>query len=193
MSIEVDLRADIKQATLFLTAVERGSTRKALPRALNKTATTVRADAARRLQERRSLKIGVIKGAMRIERATITKHRAAVVVSGKPIPIRHFSRAGDRGVTVRITRGAKRHRLMRHGNKAFSNSKFAGGNIFVRTGRSRLPISKWAPVPGLPRVLVQKEIVAALRRVIAQTFPRRLEEELRFEISKARIKYARST
>jgi hypothetical protein len=194
--IELDVRVDIKKAQLFLRATKEGTAR-ATSRALNRTATTVRAEAARMIQEKRALNISVIKKAMRINRATTKRLEAAVVVSGRPISIRHFSSlglartngkvTGITGISARILRGGPRRLLMRHGNKAFTNPKLGGGlAIAYRTGKSRLPISSWAPVPGLPTVLVQSKIVAAIRKVVAEVFPKRLKEEMNYEINVAK-------
>lgn len=194
--IELDVRVDIKKAQLFLRATEQGAKR-ATARALNRTAVTVRAEAARMLQEKRALNIGTIKKAMRINRATTQRLEAAVVVSGKPISIRHFSRirlartngkvTGVSGISARILQGAPLKLLQRHGNKAFTSPKIGGGLAIVyRRGKSRLPISAWAPVPGLPKVLVQSKIVAAIRKVVGDVFPKRMAEELNYEINVAK-------
>lgn len=194
--IQIDVRADIKQAQIFLRATEKGAKR-ATARAINRTLTTVRAEAARLLQEKRALPIGQIKKQMRIKRATAQNPVGAVVVSGKPISIRHFSRlrfermggkrTGISGISAKIEKGSRAYLLKRHGNKAFTHPKIGGGLAIVyRRGKSRLPISAWAPVPGLPRVLVQSKIVAAIRNVVAAVFPVRMKAELNYEINVAK-------
>lgn len=182
--IHLDVRADIRGAQVFLRDLSQQGTKRATARALNRTAITVRAEAARLLKKKRDLPIGQIKGAMRIRRATTRFLQSSVVVSGKPISIRHFARHGKRGVTVRIEQGGKRTQLRRFGNKAFINPKWRPG-VFVRRGKSRLPIQAWAPVPGLPTVLVQNNIVAAIRGVVGVTFKKRIAEEMRYEIRRA--------
>jgi hypothetical protein len=188
--IHIDVRADIRQAQIFLRelAGEKGTAR-ATSRALNRTATTVRADAARLMQKKRALRIGVIKQSLSIHRATVFNLEARVTTSGKAIPIRHFSNVGKRGVTARVEPGTKRVLLRRHGNKAFTTPYLGGGvTVFVRRGRSRLPIAKWSPVPGLPTVFVQSHITRALKAVVASVFPRRFKEEMNYEINKAKAR-----
>jgi hypothetical protein len=200
--IKVDVRADFKKAHIFLSSIAGANgVKRATARALNRTLTTVRAEAARRLQEERNLRIGEIKKQMRIERATVAKLWAKLTVSGKPISIRHFSRLrldrangkviGVGGITAKI-RKADRYRLLRrHGNKAFTNPKIGGGLVIVyRTTKKRLPISAWAPVPGLPRVLVQAKIAEALKEVATSTFKKRYVEELNYIINVAKAKAA---
>lgn len=186
--IQIDVRADIRKAQIFLRhmGTDQG-TKRATARALNRTAVTVRAEAARMLQEKRALSIAEIKRALSLTRATSRSLVAAVTASGRPISIRHFASAGSRGVTVRIEKGAKRTRLTRYGNKAFINAPWRPG-VFVRKGKKRLPIVAWPPVPGLPSVLVQDKIVKAIKAVVAAVFPRRIQEELNYELNVARRK-----
>jgi hypothetical protein len=188
--IDISVKADIRRATAFLRAVEKSVVPRATARALNRTATSVRAEAAREMQKKRALRIGVIKGAMFMKRASTKNLTATVGVSGQPIPIRHFARVGIRGITVTIQKGSKRRLLQRNGNKAFTNPRLGGGlSIFVREGKKRLPISKWRPVPGLPHVFVQNAVLNALRRVVDRVFPPRLEHELKYEISRQEARH----
>lgn len=188
--IHIDVRADIRSAQVFLRelAGERGTAR-ATSRSLNRTATTVRAEAARLMQKKRALRIGVIKNAMSIKRSTAVDLVAIVTTSGRPIPIRHFANMGQRGVTARVVPGSKRVLLRRRGNKAFTTPHLGGGTtVFVRQGSGRLPIVKWPAVPGLPTVFVQGHIVRALKAIVSSVFPRRFREEMNYEISKAKAK-----
>lgn len=196
--IEIDVRVDVRKAQVFLRATQQGA-RLATARAINRTLTSVRAEAARMLQEKRNLPISQIKKQMRVVRATAQKPEGAVVVSGKPISIRHFSRlrmermggktTGISGISAKILKAGRATLLRRHGNKAFTNPKIGGGLAIVyRTTKKRLPISAWAPVPGLPKVLVQNQIVAALRKVVATMFPERMKAELNYEINVAKLR-----
>lgn len=190
--MQISVTADVRSAKMFLS--ELGGTgrgvNRATSRALNKTATSVRAEAARMMKQKRDIPISEIKRQMAIKRATVRTLTAVVTVSGRPISIRHFARHGARGVTVRIEQGSKRTRLMRHGNKAFVNPVWRPG-VFVRKGKKRLPIVAWTPVPGLPSVFLQDHIVHAIKKLVHDVFPRRYREEINYEINKARIKAAR--
>lgn len=182
--IQLDIKVDARDARVFLRSAQTGVA-KATARALNKTMTPVRAEAARRLQEQRNLPISQIKKAMRVVRATPQYLASTLVVSGRPISIRHFANHGKRGVTVKIERSGKRTLLRRGSIKAFVNPKWRPG-VFIRKGKSRLPIEAWPPVPGLPRVLVQDRIMAALRSVVVDVFPKRMREELHYELNVAK-------
>lgn len=192
--MQISVKADVRSAKLFLSELDPGHGRgvnRATSRALNKTATSVRAEAARMMKKKRDIPVSEIKQQMSIKRATVRKLEAVVVVSGRPISIRHFARHGARGVTVRIEQGSKRTRLSRYGNKAFVNPVWRPG-VFIRKGKKRLPIVAWPPVPGLPSVFLQDHIVAAMKRLVRDVFPRRFNEEMNYEINKARIKAARA-
>jgi len=197
--IDIAVRVNTRSADVLLRELsgDRGLGR-ATARALNRTAITVRAEAARLLQAKRALPIGQIKGSMDIKRATPRNQVAKVTVSGKPIPLRYFATAvghyrGSHGVSIRIEKGVKRTRLIVGGRKAFVNPKW-NPNIFVRTGvvyggnHPKQQIEKRPPVPGLPTVLVQDAIVKALKTVIGNTFPRRFNEEMNYEINVAKQK-----
>lgn len=185
--IHIDVRADIRKAQIFLQALGENGTKRATARALNRTATTVRAEAARLIRKKRALRIGEIKKALSIKRATTGSLAATVTAKGRSISIRHFAKYGPRGVTVRIAEGGKRTLLTRYGNKAFVNPVWRPG-VFVRTTKKRLPIEAWTRVPGIPTVFVQQAIVDAIKRVVAHVFPARIKHELEYEIAKAKAK-----
>lgn len=192
--MQLSVKVDTRSAKVFLNELNpasgRGVTR-ATSRALNKTATSVRTEAARMIKKKRDIPVSEIKRQLSIKKATVRNLEAVVIVSGRAISIRHFARHGARGVTVRIEQGAKRTRLERYGNKAFVNPVWRPG-VFVRKGKKRLPIVAWPPVPGLPSVFLQDHIVAAMKKVVRDVFPRRFREEMNYEINKAQIKAARA-
>lgn len=184
--IRIDVSADFKEVEKMFRELGPGVERAAV-RALNKTARAIRAQAARKIQQERNLKIGVIKKSLNLSRARKGRLVATITASGKPIPIRHFGARQSRlGVSVKIRKGGKLVRLRRHGNKAFINaSSKLGPNVFVRKGRSRLPVQKWPPVPGIPSVFAKEKIISALKRSAGELWQKRFREEVRFEIRKA--------
>jgi hypothetical protein len=185
--IKVTAKADFRGAKLFVEAVDKAGQR-ASARALNRTMTTVRAEAARLIQQKRDLPIGEIKKSMQVQRATAHNLIAVLKVSGRPISMRHFANGGKRGVTVRIEKGSKRTLLTRYGNKAFINPVWRPG-VFVRKGKSRLPIVSWPPVPGLPTVLLQEQVYGALKALASRAFESRIGAELNYELSVMRKRF----
>lgn len=164
----------------------------ATPRALNSTATTVRAEAARRVGKTYNIKIGAAKGQMRIDKAWKGRLLAKIVVSGRPIPLIEFDArpsgphsggVGGRNVSVRVK--GKRKQL-RNAFVATMNSGHRG--IFVRMqrgkGSGRLPIKELFSL-SLPVAFTQKQIMDALMQVAAARFQETLRQEMRFVQLKA--------
>jgi hypothetical protein len=188
VAAKFDVKADFREVQRMFKELGPGVNR-ATSRAINKTATPVRNEAAKQIQQKRNLNLGVIKKELRLFRATYNRLTASIVATGKPIPIRHFKANQTRhGVTVAITKGrGNRVRLQRHGNKSFMVARL-GNNVFVRQTKRRLPIMKWTPVPGIPTVFVQKHLLDAMTKVASTVFPKRFREEINFEIQRAQAK-----
>lgn len=187
--IRIDVQADLREVEKMFRGLGPGVDR-AAARALNKTAITVRAQAARDIQQKRNLKIGTIKQSLKIRRARHNRLSVEIEATGKAIAIRHFgARQSGKGVTVKILRKGKRTVLRKFGNKAFISKKASmGGNVFVRTTAKRLPIVKWPGVPGIASVFEQKQIEQRMRREARKIWPKRLRQELNFEIEKVAAK-----
>lgn len=185
MTIRFDVKADFREVEKLMRQLGPGAKR-AASRAINKTTTTVRAVSAREIQQKRNLKIGVIKKRLRVDRARPNRLFATITASGKPISIRQFgARVTRKGITVKIGRGTRRIALQKYGNKSFRNQGFAKGSVFVRQGRARLPIEKWPPVSGLPSVFLQQQVEAAMQKAARTTWTKRFREEINFELRKA--------
>lgn len=149
-------------------------------RALNKTATTVRAEAARRIRSEYSIKTSAAKDQMAIRRATARDVRSAIVVSGRPIPLIEFSaNQTKRGVSVKI-KGARK--VITHAFIARMRSGHRG--VFIReiiNGKrgARLPIRELFSL-SLPTAFSQKQIIAALEQVAAARYTETLAQEVRY-------------
>jgi len=180
-AMKLGVEVDVRKAQMFLRSASTANKR-ATAKALNLTATAVRVEAADKIKEKRDLKKSVIKDALRIVKAAAANLEARVTASGKPIPMRQFSRVGKRGVTARIEPKGKRTRLEMYGNKAFVNQQYSP-TVFVRTSKKRLPIEVWPAVPGIPRVFVQDHVIAALKSVAATVFPKRYKEQLNYQLN----------
>lgn len=198
--IQIDVTAYIQGASLFLRDVPPAC-RRAASRALNRTVTTTRATAARLLQAERNMLMGAIKSQMFVKRSTAKNLVAKIGVRGGPIAIRHFAflryetikgqRTGISGITYKVRKSDRRKLLKRGNRKAFTNPALGGGvSIFVREGPTRLPIVKWSPVPGLPHVLVSKAVETAIRTTAVQTFVKRYDQEVRYELMRQEARAA---
>lgn len=164
----------------------------ATPRALNSTATTVRAEAARRVGKTYNIKVGAAKGQMNIIRAQRGRLVAKVVVSGRPIPLiefdvrptgPHSGGVGGRSVSVRVKGQRKSLR-----NAFVATMRSGHRGIFARLthgkGSGRLPIKELFSL-SLPVAFTQKSIMDALLQVAAERFQETLRQEMRFVQLKA--------
>jgi hypothetical protein len=177
---------DVSQVLKNIGEIPRGPARRAIVRGLNKTATNVRTAASVAIRGKRSLSAKVVKDAMAIRKANAQSLVSSIVVTGKPIPLRDYkARQTKKGVTVLVTPG-KRTLVQHHGNKAFTIGKL-GGHVFARQGKARLPVKKLYG-PSLPSTFLQQEERAAWTAKAQEVMPKRLAEEMNFELSKLRAR-----
>lgn len=153
-------------------------------RALNQMATTVRAEAARRIGRQYNMKVSTAKNQMVISRATRDSLTASIVVSGRPIPLIEFdARKTWAGVTVKI-KGSRK--LVRHAFIATMKSGHVG--VYERLARGkgsgRLPIEQLFSL-SLPAAFTQKEIMDALKQVATERFGETMRQQMRFVLLKA--------
>lgn len=178
--VVVDVRTDVNALVLTLRDLKQQTIDGATVRALNRTATTVRAEAARLIREEYNLKVGTIKDQIRIERATRQRLAAKVIASGRPIPLIEFSPNQTRdGVTVKVKQSRK---LIRHAFIATMPSGHQG--VYIRRGfgndrAPRLPIDQLFSI-SLPVAFTRKQILKALVDVVRRRFPEAFRQEARF-------------
>jgi minor tail protein Z (GPZ) len=177
----IDVRSDLNAVIVSLEGYRKELIDGAVVRALNRTATTVRAEAAREIHDvYQGLKIGDIKDQIRVERATRITMRTIISVSGRPIPIIKFSATQTRlGVTVKVK---DQRKLIRHAFIAMMPGGHKG--VFIRRGPpgslvSRLPIDQIFSV-SLPVAFSNKKIMNAVVRAARERFPGALAQEANF-------------
>lgn len=165
---------------------------KAIIRALNKTAITARADAAKSIRaEGYNIKAAAIKKSFATTKAA--KGRLVVVLraTGKPIAlIEYGARQTKSGVSVQVKGGRE---VLRHAFIATMKSSHKG--VFERTGAARLKAPKRVagsktrrvnvPIvekfgPSIPATLANDAIQKAIQQKINQRFPTVLAQELAF-------------
>lgn len=179
--LRIDVRHNLKEVEISLGRLAGEIRDKAVVRALNRTATTIRAEAAREIRAEYNMKVSDIKGEMRIENATPSQLRARVVVRGRPQSLSEFGpRQNKQGVTVMVKRGQRK--LIRH---AFLWQRPGGAPVFVREGKSRLPIKKLFTL-SLPSAFTNDKVMAALKRVAGRRFPGAFAQEARYYLNKGR-------
>lgn len=189
--MKVDIKFDADRVVAQLKATRTEVVDVATVRALNRTITSVRAEAARQMRaDYGDLPIRVLKGMMRFIRATKRTLTATLVFSGRRIPLVRWG-AVQTPYGVRVRRGPSRLEMfdgtpvppdaLRH---AFLQVSRRGvRNAWIRIGRARYPITGLV-APSLARNFVEGRIQAALMATARATFARNMESELRFALSK---------
>lgn len=191
--MRVDVRHDIDRIVADLGALPAERMAAAV-RAANRTLTSARADSARRLaREYVGVKIAEIKRRVRLERATQKKPRAALVFSGRRIPLYGnfgMTAAGKWGVRFRglpwrletvsgepVTAEMMR-RLFRQRSRRTGRA-----DVFSRHTAKRTSFDL-VLAPGLARALAERNIGEALEKAIRARFGVVFKQELRFRVGR---------
>jgi hypothetical protein len=179
--IQISVKHDMSAIVVGLENYRKELVDGAVVRALNRTATTIRAEAAREINgEYPGLKIGAIKDKIDIQRANKITQRAIVSVSGRPIPIVEFAaRQTAAGVTVKV-KGTRK--LLRGAFLATMPSGHVG--VFYRRGVAgsrvgRTPIDQVFSI-SLPVAFSNQKVMDAVVRAAKERFPDALSQEVRF-------------
>ena len=183
MSLNISVQSDLSRTVLALQVRSQGLIDAAAVRALNRAATTVRAEAGRRIRERYNLRVSVIKDDLRLVRARRGSLESQVIARGAPIPLIEFGARQSRraGLTVQVRRDRGRKRVR---NAFIATMKSGHRGAYARRGRERLPIDELYSI-GVPSMFSQREILRALRGVATQRFATELARELKFRSGRA--------
>jgi hypothetical protein len=178
--MKISVTHNLKAVSLAYKDLADKYVNQATVRALNKTATTVRAEAARKIGREYNIKIGAAKSQMWISRANRGRVMASITVSGRPIPLVEFdARQTRRGVTVKV----KGTRKVVAG--AFiATMKTGHRGVYVRSTGKRLPIRQLFSL-SLPVAFSQKQIMDALLQAASARFAETLRQEVRYAQLKA--------
>ncbi len=185
----VSVKADISQALAKLDRVRDDVKEKAIVRALNKTATQVKTQAAREIRDAGyNLKVAEIKRAIAIVRASPSYIQAIVKAIGKPIGlINYAARQVAKGVSVNVKDGRK---LIPHAFIATMPSGHKG--VFMRVGQGHKKLVRGGKVvwhglpinelygPSIPSAFINKTVQAALIAAVKEKFPRILKHEIEY-------------
>jgi hypothetical protein len=196
--MRIDVRADISQLQKRF-AYLKGAIPAAAVRAMNKTADRVKTEARRKIQEKRHLPLRVINKELRIERASRANMTATVVVSGKPIALKHYSPAGPRGrpKAQHITRDAHGRFVSGTGSPPISvnvtgtrkivKGAFFGPNdhLFKRVGKARLPIEVLIG-PSIPTAISNTAVEESLQFFGQTKFKELFAHEVERELNRGR-------
>lgn len=175
--------------------------RKAIPRALNRTATTVMARGARAVRDvGYNMKIADIKKAMTATKSTGVETTIAITARGKPLPLIYFSPSGGgpastfrQGGLVKKQRQPRPIRVRIKGGTVVLNHAFfattANGHkgIFSRdvkgTISKRLPIAEMFG-PSIRAAIENADVVAIMEAAAREAFAKNIEHEMDYVVSK---------
>lgn len=187
--IKVDVRGSMDSIIADLTRKQRDVIGPATISALNKVAAQVKTNAARQMRDAGyNLKVSDIKRALTVNRASSGNLTAAVVASGRPIPlIKYGARQVSSGVSVDVLNGRK---VIANAFIATMPSGHKG--VFVRVGKTHKKVNKrgraqWSGLPikelfgpSVPNGLANAAVQAALQDLIAQKFPDILRQQIKY-------------
>lgn len=181
--IQIDVRAQIKEAQQFLKRVEKQAYRKATARALNDTVRTLRAEGAREIKKSHpALRIGDIKRAMVESKAHQYKLTASVKTTGRPLSLKLFNLKQLKRGTITAKIGRRQRPVMHRGRKGFIVAKY-GNEAFVRrfpTGR-QIRRFRGPSLPGVFRAQTSK-----FKRIAGERFPKAFYSRMQYEIERAK-------
>ena len=164
----------LAQISYAMDALSSGKSHRAYQMALNRTGERTFTVVKRVLAPQVGLtqKVVVERGAMRLNKAHGGSLAVTVTSSGSHLPLRLFkARQTREGVTA--APWGKR-RLFRGTFTVGS----AGGNVFRRLTKDRLPIKKlWGPA--IPKEMVKDASAKAFHEVVASELPKRVGHEIR--------------
>lgn len=182
LTVEILARAPLDAA---LWGLDEKTLTRAVVRAANRTLTGTRKEVSVGVRKRVNLKAKTIKDEMVYRKASMARPAAQVRVPYEPISLKRYgARQVKSGLSVRVLKSAGRSKI-----KSGFKSKEMRDHAFLRVGKERLPLRKLFG----PTLQSQVEIVMPSLQIdyIDPTFEKRLEEQIAWEIEKARRKALR--
>lgn len=158
---------------------------RAVVRAANRTLTGTRKEVSVGVRKRVNLKAKTIKDEMVYRKASKARPAAQVRVPYEPISLKRYGARQIRsGISVRVLKSAGRSKI-----KGGFKSKELYDHAFLRVGKARTPINMLFG----PTLQSQVEVVMPSLQTdyIDPTFEKRLQEQIAWEIEKARRKALR--
>lgn len=196
--IAIDVRGDMRAALSAHAKLSETVKARSVSRALNRAATTIRAEARKTIRSIYNVDAARITRAISLKRATPADLSAGISAKDVRLALSAFGRASLRGrlerarktgrrvrstITVRVRRagGAKPVR----GNPQFAGTPFlqnvgAGHlGIFQRVGRARYPFKELFSI-SVPGALTSRDVGRILRQVATNRFRDELVRDLNF-------------
>lgn len=159
-----------------------GKSRRALSATLNKTIVGVRTDTVRVVVKEYLVRSGDVRSTLTIRKATINRLDASMRSEGTAIRLIKF-RTSPKSATSRRPAGGVRVQVKRSGGGGRISGAFiavmrnASVGVFVRKGRSRLPIEQLYG-PAIPSMIGGDDVWLALETMANQRLAKNLNHEI---------------
>lgn len=183
--MQINVKADVQKVMAMLNDTQRNIVPQAASRAINKTLTTVAAEAARQVKQDigTGISIGFIKSNLEKKQANYHNLYGSITAKGDRLPIIEIDPHAKQtagGVSYR-SRGETHEipqaflAVMKSGHKG----------VFTRKGKPRLPISeKYGP--SLPKVFTNNAIMTAMVNIANSRWQTTFHQEINFLMIKYR-------
>lgn len=186
--MKLDVKSDVSQVLKRLDELQREGVPKAASRALNKTLTTITAEAARQIKVdigggTGGIKIKDIKAQLQKFFAKPKSLTATLHAKGKRIPIIKI----DPNVVLTATGVAYRSggTTQEIPHAFLASVKNGHRGVFVRKGDTRLPIGEKFG-PSVPKVFQNRAVVDAIQKMARLRWSQVFQHELYYELQKMR-------
>lgn len=186
----VDVTSDVRRVQVALGRLRSEVVDAATVRALNKTATTVRAEASKEIRKTYNIKAAVAKNQIKITKARKGTLYVKIIASGKRLPLIEFGAVWDRknpppiGASVKVlTQGARK----RVKGAFIAQAKGGKLGLFRRVGKARKPLEYLLSV-GVAQAFVSKKVLPVLLKLSRERFVTTLQQEYNFAILRAGLK-----
>lgn len=183
MHVKITLGDDeIRRFGNQLGALGAGEAHKALARAVNRVTDTVHGRVIRSVAKQSSIPAHIV-------RRTIKKRQVrpggggalegVVWATGSPLPLKVFNpKQFSWGVRAKVWGQMQRYPShFMHGGRWNSGKLIAGGHVFSRTTKDRMPIEKTMG-PSVPEELVRGETERVFRETVSTMLPMRVAHEI---------------
>lgn len=199
--INIDIQPQLREIRASVAEAARELPARVTVQALNRAATSVRAEASREIRNVYTLRASAIGRAITLQRANSSTLTAVLTAKGRRLSLTNFTgvRQTRRGVSVQIKRGQRRvisHAFlatMASGHRGVFMRAYkgvGGGEPRYREKRVRrrgndLPISEITTL-SLPKAFVSERVLGSLVKVSRTRFAIEYERAARFYLSRLR-------
>ncbi len=190
----LDIREDMKEVNKMFRSLSGNIVPNAISGAINKTLTSVRAEAARNIKKEVNMKVGQIKKSIIIVKSNkkrLVGHYIVIPANeGKGLNLIEFVKSSRRNTTAFrkkqgvIARAWEKEKLYK--NAFIGKAKSSGKLLVYKRDKSKASGVKALPAASIPSTYFKKEILNSINKFGKATFTKKLQQEINFRLSKLR-------